>query len=63
MPERRAGTVREYLAGHGIQAAPITSVGLGSSQPLAEETNPDGSPDPEGQRFDRRVELIIRLPR
>lgn len=63
LSERRAAIVRQYLLDHGVRAASVTSVGLGSSCPLAEETNPDGSPDPEGQRFDRRVELVVRLPR
>ncbi|WP_235489718.1 OmpA family protein, partial [Frankia sp. AvcI1] len=61
LSERRADTVRRYLVDHGTRAASVTSVGLGSTHPLAEEANPDGSPDPEGQRFNRRVELVVRL--
>lgn len=61
LSERRAGTVQHYLVDHGVRAASVTSVGLGSTHPLAEETNPDGSGDPEGQRFNRRVELVVRL--
>ncbi|SBW23425.1 hypothetical protein FDG2_3772 [Candidatus Protofrankia californiensis] len=59
---RRAATVRDYLTGHGTRASSVSSVGLGSSQPFAEETNPDGSSSPDGQRFNRRVEIVIRLP-
>lgn len=40
-----------------------TSVGLGSAHPLVEEINPDGSTSPAGQHFNRRVELVDRLPR
>ncbi|MBL7500091.1 OmpA family protein [Frankia sp. CNm7] len=61
LSERRAGAVQSYLLGHGVRAATVTSVGLGSAHPLAEEANPDGSPDPEGQRFNRRVEIVVRL--
>jgi outer membrane protein OmpA-like peptidoglycan-associated protein len=63
LSERRARTVENYLRSHGVNASTITSVGLGSAQPLVEETNPDGSPSIEGRRFNRRVELVIRLRR
>jgi outer membrane protein OmpA-like peptidoglycan-associated protein len=63
LSENRASTVQHYLTDHGVQAASVTSVGMGSTHPLAEEANPDGSPDPEGQRFNRRVELVARLPK
>jgi outer membrane protein OmpA-like peptidoglycan-associated protein len=62
LSERRARNVKDYLSGHGVQASAITSVGLGSTQPLAEETNPDGSANLEGRSFNRRVELVIQLP-
>jgi outer membrane protein OmpA-like peptidoglycan-associated protein len=61
LSQQRASSVQRYLVDHGVRAASVTSVGLGSTHPLAEETNPDGSPDPEGQRFNRRVELVVRL--
>ncbi len=60
LSEQRAASVSNYLREHGVNAAEITSVGLGSSRPLTEEREPDGSPDPEGMRFNRRVELVIR---
>lgn len=62
LSERRAEHVRAYLAGHGVKASAVTKVGLGSSQPLVEEANPDGSPSLAGRAFNRRVELAIRLP-
>jgi outer membrane protein OmpA-like peptidoglycan-associated protein len=61
LSERRAGAARQYLLDHRVDATGVTAVGLGSSQPLAEEANPDGSPDPEGQAFNRRVEIVVRL--
>jgi len=63
LSERRAATVARYLTDHGIRAASVTSVGLGSTRPLVLETNPDGSANPAGQAFNRRVELVVRLPR
>jgi outer membrane protein OmpA-like peptidoglycan-associated protein len=60
LSERRAATVRDYLAAHGLNAAQITSVGLGSSQPLTEEHAPNGADSPEGRRFNRRVEIVVR---
>jgi outer membrane protein OmpA-like peptidoglycan-associated protein len=63
LSQRRAATVQKYLVDHGVRAASVTSAGLGSSHPLAEETNPDGSPSTAGRHFNRRVEIVVRLPR
>ncbi|OHV46067.1 flagellar motor protein MotB [Pseudofrankia sp. BMG5.36] len=63
LSERRAATVQRYFTDHGVQAASVTSVGLGSTHPLVLETNPDGSPNPAAQRFNRRVELVVHLPK
>jgi outer membrane protein OmpA-like peptidoglycan-associated protein len=56
LSERRAAAVRDYLTAHGAKASSVSAAGLGSSQPLTQETSPDG------QRFNRRVEIVIRLP-
>jgi outer membrane protein OmpA-like peptidoglycan-associated protein len=60
LSERRAATVRDYLKGHGLRSADVTSVGLSSTQPLAEERTPGGADSPEGRRFNRRVEIVVR---
>jgi outer membrane protein OmpA-like peptidoglycan-associated protein len=60
LSEQRAATVKDYLTSHRINAAEVTSVGLGSSRPLTEERKPDGSDSPEGRRFNRRVEIVLR---
>jgi len=60
LSERRATTVKDYLSSHGLNAGELTSIGLGSTQPLTEERNPDGSDNPAGRRFNRRVEIVIR---
>jgi outer membrane protein OmpA-like peptidoglycan-associated protein len=62
LSERRADAVRVYMLEHGVQASGITSVGLASTQPLVLETNPDGSPNPDGRKFNRRVEIVLRVP-
>jgi outer membrane protein OmpA-like peptidoglycan-associated protein len=62
LSQHRAEHVRAYLSGHGTSAASITATGLGSSQPLTEEKNPDGSISAAGRAFNRRVEIVIRLP-
>jgi flagellar motor protein MotB len=61
LSERRAANVRDYLSGHNLDAAEITSVGLGSTVPLTEEKKPDGSDSPEGRAFNRRVEVVVRI--
>ena len=60
LSERRAANVRDYLKSHGTNARDFSSVGIGSTRPLAEEHNPDGSPNVDGQRFNRRVEIVVR---
>lgn len=56
------GRVQAYLTGHGVNAAAVTSVGLGSTRPPAEEANADGSASLPGRAFNRRVEIALRLP-
>ena len=63
LSERRANTVRDYLKSHGLNATDITAVGFGSTRPLTEERRPDGSDSPEGRRFNRRVEIVVRPPK
>lgn len=56
LSDRRAASVQTYLSDHGVEAAEVTAVGFGASQPLAVEDND------EGRKFNRRVELVIRPP-
>jgi outer membrane protein OmpA-like peptidoglycan-associated protein len=62
LSERRAATIQTYLRDHGVNANAITTVGFGSNRPLAEERNPDGSDSVAGRSFNRRVEIVLRLP-
>jgi outer membrane protein OmpA-like peptidoglycan-associated protein len=61
LSERRAANTRTYITGKGVQASGVTTIGFGSARPLALETNTDGSVSAEGRKFNRRVELVIRL--
>jgi outer membrane protein OmpA-like peptidoglycan-associated protein len=60
LSEQRASAVKDYLRSHGLKQTSLSSVGLASTLPMAEERNPDGSPDTEGQKFNRRVEIVVR---
>jgi outer membrane protein OmpA-like peptidoglycan-associated protein len=53
LSERRAGSVRDYLANQRIPAASMTSQGFGKTQPVASN---DTS---EGRQQNRRVELVV----
>ena len=44
----------------GLKQAGVSSVGLGSTLPLAEERNADGSANADAQKFNRRVEIVVR---
>lgn len=56
---KRAATVRTYFVDKGIAASRIKSSGKGETDPVAPETNPDGTDNPEGRKLNRRVELSI----
>ena len=51
LSQRRAETVREYLVSHGVSASRIEAKGLGESNPIADNSTP------EGRAQNRRVEL------
>jgi outer membrane protein OmpA-like peptidoglycan-associated protein len=50
---RRAIAVRDYLIGQGVAASAIDVQGLGSSQPVADNTTADG------RAKNRRVEIVV----
>jgi Outer membrane protein and related peptidoglycan-associated (lipo)proteins len=62
LSERRAATVADQLATHGIDRSRLSWVGLGSAFPIVLETNPEGTDNPTGRQYNRRVELAIVLP-
>jgi outer membrane protein OmpA-like peptidoglycan-associated protein len=61
LSERRAKTVYDYLAGHGIGTDRMVGpVGYGESKPIAPNTNEDGSDNPDGRAKNRRTELNVQ---
>jgi outer membrane protein OmpA-like peptidoglycan-associated protein len=59
LSDRRADSVRRWLAEHGIAAA-MTARGWGKTRPVAPNTKPNGTDDPEGRQKNRRVEITVK---
>ena len=59
LSERRAKSVRDWLAAHGYIAAATPYGGRGKADPVAPNTNPDGSDNPAGRQKNRRVEILV----
>lgn len=59
LSQDRAGAVVTVLTKKGIAANRLIPKGYGSSNPIASNTLPDGKPDKEGMRQNRRVELKV----
>ena len=55
----RAKTVADYFVNQGIDESRFTLLGFGDALALAIDVNPDGSDNPAGRRFNRRVELRL----
>jgi outer membrane protein OmpA-like peptidoglycan-associated protein len=53
LSERRADSVRDFLAEQGVPASSITARGFGKTQPVASNDTP------EGRQRNRRVELVV----
>jgi outer membrane protein OmpA-like peptidoglycan-associated protein len=58
LSERRAETVRQWLADHGAAMA-MTTRGFGKKKPVVPNAKPNGSDDPEGRQKNRRVEIVV----
>jgi outer membrane protein OmpA-like peptidoglycan-associated protein len=59
LSEKRAITVRGWLVNHGYVPEGTPIEGLGQRNPVASNTKPDGSDDPEGRQKNRRIEIVI----
>lgn len=53
LSQRRAAAVKAWLAGHGVEAARMTTVGLGESRPVADNSTA------AGRQRNRRVEIVV----
>jgi outer membrane protein OmpA-like peptidoglycan-associated protein len=59
LSERRAQTVRKWLADNGVTTK-LSTRGYGKTKPVASNTKPDGKDDPEGRQKNRRVEIVVK---
>jgi outer membrane protein OmpA-like peptidoglycan-associated protein len=59
LSQRRAQSTVNYLIMKGIDAKRLVAQGYGESKPIARNTNPDGTDNPEGRQRNRRTEFKI----
>ena len=59
LSERRANSVKTWLVGHGASNE-MNTQGFGDTKPVASNTKPDGSDDPDGRQKNRRVEITLK---
>ena len=60
LSEKRARNVATFFNQLGIPSKNIEIKGLGETNPVAPNVNPDGSDNPEGRKLNRRVEIDIQ---
>ena len=59
LSQRRANSAVNYIVQHGISPDRIVAKGYGESKPIARNTNPDGTDNPDGRQRNRRTEFKI----
>lgn len=59
LSRRRAESTIRYLINKGISSDRLTARGYGETQPIARNTNPDGTDNPTGRDKNRRTEFKI----
>jgi outer membrane protein OmpA-like peptidoglycan-associated protein len=60
LSEGRASSVKQWLTTQaGISGAALQTRGFGKANPVAPNTKPDGSDNPDGRAKNRRVEVVI----
>lgn len=59
LSRRRAESTIRYLINKGISPDRLTAKGYGETQPIARNTNPDGTDNPAGRDKNRRTEFKI----
>ena len=59
LSDARAKSVIDYLISKGVNTERLVSKGYGETNPVAENTNADGSDNPDGRQKNRRTEFKI----
>ncbi len=60
LSQERADSVKNWLVKFGeVEGARIAARGMGESEPVAPNSNDDGSDNPEGRQKNRRVEITV----
>jgi outer membrane protein OmpA-like peptidoglycan-associated protein len=59
LSQRRANSAINYIMQHGIAPDRLVAKGYGESKPIARNTNPDGTDNPDGRQKNRRTEFKI----
>ena len=57
LSRKRAQSIVKYLMRQKINSNQIETIAKGESDPVAINSNPDGTDNPEGRKFNRRVVL------
>lgn len=60
LSDRRAVSVKNWFAKHGVAANSVQTHGWGAAKPVAPNRHADGSDDPDGRQKNRRVEITIK---
>jgi outer membrane protein OmpA-like peptidoglycan-associated protein len=61
LSQARAATVQEWLAKHLAKPVAMSTEAGGEREPVKPNANADGSDNPEGRAFNRRVDLVLEL--
>ncbi len=59
LSQRRAESVVEWLVAQGVPSSRLVAKGYGETSPVAPNTNPDGSDNPDGRQLNRRTEFKL----
>lgn len=60
LSEARAGAVEDWMIRNaGFSARGLEAKGFGAARPVAANTKPDGTDNPEGRQLNRRVEIVV----
>jgi outer membrane protein OmpA-like peptidoglycan-associated protein len=61
LSEARAASVKQWLVANAqVNGAKIATRGWGKTRPVAHNTKPDGSDDPDARAKNRRVQIVVR---